>query len=570
MSGRLTLATRGIQDRWLTENPSYSHFLTRFKRHTKFAFEKVEFPFEKFEEYDNEMTCRIPSDAGDLVRGLTLNVDLRPPDVTAAARIDINITAGSFIPQYSNSQYGTYYYYPWYPVYPASPWVPKVTDGSPISGKTRYPVNTPTYPPYYLAQWYVVDDQNNLTPLSDLKLIQGNTYRFTTVAHPTTGYIVDDLDATNWRNMTVTVVNGRQVDVYVHKTDYTNNQYIYFEGEDLRNNLNQPVDNNLVAPTLVNKIEQIRWDTSIPTKIIKYIDLLIGGQTIQRITGDYIYMYNQLHFTKDHLDNYQSVTTSHNSYPKYNVKYDAKLKRTVYKIHLPFYFFRHPSLCLPMCALKGQLVELKLKFEDYALDYAIKYDATTGDVTQPPSGQAISVDLGNVSVISDFVYISDVEKDFILTRPIEYVITQQQLARIKLDPGVSKKSVMLNFNHPVKELFFIAKNDDDHTHAKIKSVVLKFNNNTVIDADNLELSVRQPFLHHTNGIDSSHEFGVFSFSIKPEAYYPTGQVNMSRIIHKLLDIEIEDIDNVNTYTVDVYASNYNVLTFNGGLAGLKF
>ena len=92
----------------------------------------------------------------------------------------------------------------------------------------------------------------------------------------------------------------------------------------------------------------------------------------------------------------------------------------------------------------------------------------------------------------------------------------------------------------------------------------------MIDADNLELSVRQPFLHHTNGIDSSHEFGVFSFSIKPEAYYPTGQVNMSRIIHKLLDIEIEDIDNVNTYTLDVYASNYNVLTFNGGLAGLKF
>ena len=264
-------------------------------------------------------------------------------------------------------------------------------------------------------------------------------------------------------------------------------------------------------------------------------------------------MYNQLHFIKDHLDNYQSVTTSHNSYPVYNVKYDAKLKRTVHKIHLPFYFFRHPSLSLPMCALKGQLVELKLKFQDYALDYAISYNVSNGEVSQPPSNQAISVDLGNVSVISDFVYISDVEKDFILTRPIEYVITQQQLAKIKLDPGVSKKSVMLNFDHPVKELFFIAKNDYDHTHAKIKHVVLKFNNNTVIDADNLELSVRQPFLHHTNGIDSSHEFGVFSFSIKPEAYYPTGQVNMSRIIHKLLDIEIENIDNVNTYTVEVYA-----------------
>jgi len=564
MSGRLTLATRGIQDRWLTETPSYSHFLTRFKRHTKFSFEKVEFPFEKFEQYENEMTCRIPSDAGDLIRGLTLNVDLRPPEVVPASVITVNITAGLIFGRSYNDVYGQWYYYPFLPIWWS--W-----GGPQTFGKQRIPPYSVPPPRWYQSNWFVVDDQGNLTALSDYKVIQGNTYRFTSVQHPTSGSVVAELIASQRNHVTVTTIGSNVIDIYIHKTDYVDDQYFYLEGKSLFS-AGLPVYPNqfVVYPTLVNQIQQVRWDTSIPTKIIKYVDLLIGGQTIQRITGDYIYMYNQLHFIKDHLDNYQSVTTSHNSYPVYNVKYDAKLKRTVYKIHLPFYFFRHPSLSLPMCALKGQLVELKLKFQDYALDYAITYDTSNGEVSQPPSGQAISVDLGNVSVISDFVYISDVEKDFILTRPIEYVITQQQLAKIKFDSGVSKKSVMLNFDHPVKELFFIAKNDYDHTHAKIKHVVLKFNNNTVIDADNLELTVRQPFLHHTNGIDSSHEFGVFSFSIKPEAYYPTGQVNMSRIIHKLLDIEIENIDNVNTYTVEVYASNYNVLTFNGGLAGLKF
>ena len=569
MSGRLTLATRGIQDRWLTESPSYSHFLTRFKRHTKFSFEKVEFPFEKFEQYENEMTCRIPSDAGDLIRGLTLNVDLRPPDVVPANLINVNITAGFILPQTYNAVYGNWYYYPFLPIYWS--WG-GYTPGQTIPGRVRIPPYSVPPPFWYQTIWYVVDDQGNLTPLYDYKVTQGNTYRFTSVPHPQSGSVVAQVIATQRSGVSVNSIAANQLDIYIHKTDYIDDQHFHLEGASLSDSNGNALypGQFVVYPTKVDRIQQVRWDTSIPTKIIKYVDLLIGGQTIQRITGDYIYMYNQLHFIKDHLDNYQSVTTSHNSYPVYNVKYDAKLKRTVYKIHLPFYFFRHPSLSLPMCALKGQLVELKLKFQDYALDYAINYDVSNGEVSQPPSDQAISVDLGNVSVISDFVYISDVEKDFILTRPIEYVITQQQLAKIKLDPGVSKKSVMLNFDHPVKELFFIAKNDYDHTHAKIKHVVLKFNNNTVIDADNLELSVRQPFLHHTNGIDSSHEFGVFSFSIKPEAYYPTGQVNMSRIIHKLLDIEIENIDNVNTYTVEVYASNYNVLTFNGGLAGLKF
>ena len=136
MSGRLTLATRGIQDRWLTETPSYSHFLTRFKRHTKFSFEKVEFPFEKFEQYENEMTCRIPSDAGDLIRGLTLNIDLRPPDVVPANLINVNITAGLVLGRTYNAVYGNWYYYPFLPVYWS--WG-GYSPGQNILGKQRIP-----------------------------------------------------------------------------------------------------------------------------------------------------------------------------------------------------------------------------------------------------------------------------------------------------------------------------------------------------------------------------------------------------------------------------------------------
>ena len=50
----------------------------------------------------------------------------------------------------------------------------------------------------------------------------------------------------------------------------------------------------------------------------------------------------------------------------------------------------------------------------------------------------------------------------------------------------------------------------------------------------------------------------------------TGQVNMSRISHKLLTIEIKPINSTHDNDTRVYAINYNVLRFESGLAGLKF
>ena len=316
-------------------------------------------------------------------------------------------------------------------------------------------------------------------------------------------------------------------------------------------------------------VTQIRWGTSTPTKMIKYADLIIGGQTIQRITGDYIYMYNQLNYT-DNDTNFTLVpTTLHNSYPIINdATYEQYTNFQKYKIQLPFYFKDHPSLAIPTCGLDVHIIEVKIKLKP-ADELTVEYDLSAGvyyttDVTS-------DMVLRNMSLFCDFVYVTDVEKNFIRTRPIEYVITQTQVAEIRMNAGVSSRAVMINFKHPVKELFFLAKDDVTKLHAPIKHVQLKFNNNTVIDADNLMLSAEQPLRHYTNSIDANNEFGVYSFSMKPGVYYPTGQVNMSRVIHKLLEVELDDtINTTRSHTLHVYATNYNVMRINGGMAGLKF
>ena len=304
--------------------------------------------------------------------------------------------------------------------------------------------------------------------------------------------------------------------------------------------------------------KDLRYKKSIGSSIIEYVDLLIGGQTIERLTGDYIYMYNQLHNNMDDTLQTLYFLSGHDNYIKQSYDWD-------YNVLLPFYFFRHPSLSIPVCAITKQKVEVQIKFKELK-DITVKYTTSNGAIEDPPSD--VSSSLKKVSLVSDFYFISDDEKNFLLTRPIEYVITQLQMSQFKLKAGESKKSVMLNFKNPVKEMFFMAVSDDVYKYNPIKHVNMKFNNNTIIDADNLMLSYEQPLKYYTG--TTNNNFGVYSFSIKPETYYPTGQVNMSRIAHNLIEIELDNPDSSFGHKVYVYAVNYNVLRIDAGLGGLKF
>jgi len=301
----------------------------------------------------------------------------------------------------------------------------------------------------------------------------------------------------------------------------------------------------------------IRYIKSIGARIIEYADLFIGGQTIERVTGDYIYMYDQIHNNKDDIDQTLYFLTGHDNY--IDVAYDWD-----YNVLLPFYFFRHPSLAIPVCALTKQLVEVRIKFKKLE-DVIIQYKTAT-DIIDPPSD--VSSSIKKVSLVTDFFFVTEDERNFLLTRPIEYVITQLQMSQFKFKPGESKKSGMLNFKNPVKEMFFLAVSDDVYKYEPIKQVTMKFNNNIIIDADNLMLSYEQPLKYYT-GV-TGNNFGVYSFSLKPETYYPTGQVNMSRIAHNLIDIELDTPDASFGHKVYVYAVNYNVLRISSGLGGLKF
>lgn len=282
MAGRARIAVTGIQDQWLSGDPSYSYFVTVFKRHTRFSTETVEIPFTGDFKLGSTLRSIIPNNVGDLVRSMTLKLQL-----------------------------GT------------------------------LPTHTSTEKYYY----------------------------------------------------------------------------------------------------------------NVPTakSLLKYVDLKIGGQTIERLTGEYITMYDQLHSNKDDVNQTLYFLNGQGNHLTVSGSYDT------FYVNLPFYFFRNPSLAIPVCALKKQMIEVELVFKDIDDDVTFKYTLQeNGSVTR-----AVTKDgrILNASVLVDFFFVTEDERNYLLTRPMDYLITQLQVSTIPFKPNETKKSALLKFVNPVKELLFLAKEE---------------------------------------------------------------------------------------------------------------
>ena len=388
---------------------------------------------------------------------------------------------------------------------------------------------------------YFIDGVQQAT----LTLYEGTTYTFNNTTHPTHPFRFSTT-APSTSDYTDDSVTGLGTSTVTFTPTSTTPSILYYYCANHPNMGGQ-----------IN-VKSLRYRESIGAQIIEHADLRIGGQTIERITGDYIYMYNQIHHTQDDTDQGLYFLTGHGQYISTSSDWD-------YSVMLPFYFFRNPSLSIPVCALTKQMVEVELKFKKLE-DVTVSYTRTDGTISNPPLD--VSSSIKKVSLVTDFFFVTEDEKNFIMSRPIEYVITQLQVSQFKLKAGISKNSGMLNFKHPVKEMFFLAVSDDVYKYNPIKNVTMKFNNNIIINADNLMLSYEQPLKYYT-GL-TNNNFGVYSFSLKPELYYPTGQVNMSRIAHNLIEIELDNPSANFGHKVYVYAVNYNVLHIESGLGGLKF
>jgi hypothetical protein len=163
-------------------------------------------------------------------------------------------------------------------------------------------------------------------------------------------------------------------------------------------------------------------------KLIKSVEIEIGGQKIDRHYGEWLHIWNELTQTSSKWDGYKMMV---NGYGK-----DTQSDKFMY-VPLQFWFCRNPGLALPLIAL--QYHEVKI-----ILDLAPAAEVAAANTT-----------LNTCSLFVDYIYLDTDERRRFAQVSHEYLIEQLQFTG---DESVSSK-VKLNFNHPVKELVWVEKTD---------------------------------------------------------------------------------------------------------------
>jgi hypothetical protein len=272
-------------------------------------------------------------------------------------------------------------------------------------------------------------------------------------------------------------------------------------------------------------------------------------------------------------------------------------------IPLYFWFCRNIGLSLPLIALQSHEVRINMAFRE--LNELII--SSNGKPLEPILANAISIT--HASLLVDYIFLEDKERKFFAQCEHEYLIEQLQVNvqslysnKIKDKPqgyGFDKTIeqdhiITLDFNHPVKELIWVLQNstvlsiypyggnewfnfstepynkNDSYSHnaedPMIHARITFEGSDRMHQREAKYYRLVMPYQRHTN-IPNNYIY-IYSFAIRPEDFQPTGTCNFSRIDNKNIYIRISDklVDPIMT----VFATNYNILKINSGMAGIQY
>jgi hypothetical protein len=297
---------------------------------------------------------------------------------------------------------------------------------------------------------------------------------------------------------------------------------------------------------------------SVGTLMIKYVDLYIGSELVERIYGEYLELIFDLTVSTGKQKALQNLVG------KYLIQ--PVPVNTNYTIPLPFYVFRRG---LPLCAFNE--------------DVTIRIVWNPSTVFTFPSVNIVTPFYAYLD--TEYTYISDQEIEHIKSNPQIYPIEQVQRQEFFAPQGVNQVQCLGEFLNPIKEFFFVFQNDsalgydyttngtytsNGTTFEQLSQLILNFNTTERISKDvglPVFLRVIQPLEYHTR--IPTRIFYMYSFSLDPELYDdPSGAVNMSQIKNQIFQFTLNP-STANRY-IRIYGINYNFLEVKDSSARVVF
>ena len=207
-------------------------------------------------------------------------------------------------------------------------------------------------------------------------------------------------------------------------------------------------------------------DINNGSKLIKDVQLDIGGQRIDKHTAEWMNMWNELSTPESKAVGLKSIQG--------DVGISAVNGGSLVQVPLQFWFCKNPGLALPLIALQYHEVKLIFNWNGPA-EYSVQ-----------------AVKDADCKVWVDYIYLDTDERRRFAQVSHEYLIEQvQENTLAESAPGAEQHN-RLTFNHPVKELIW-GSGSDDYLNAQ-----LKLNGHDRFAEQHPEyFQLRQPYQHHT-------------------------------------------------------------------------
>tara|TARA_B100001778_G_scaffold117869_2_gene96799 strand:+ start:2559 stop:3863 length:1305 start_codon:yes stop_codon:yes gene_type:complete len=380
---------------------------------------------------------------------------------------------------------------------------------------------------------------------------------------------------------------GNRVSCQISRNgDLVHKMYVEVELEKL-------YDGNTITNILTENLD--RYVNFIGHRLLKSVEVEIGGQKIDKQYSHWMYIWNELSLPIGKMDGYQEMIGADSDMTSFK---DNKIY-----IPLEFWFCRNIGLALPLIALQYHEVKINIEIESFD---NCTYNGTA--YVKNSTGTVNRKSIKNATIWCDYVFLDTDERKRFAQLSHEYLIEQVQMNENTVS-GTNEQSISLVMNHPVKEIIwtindtekatlenqwynytdseiFADSNNEaierfgDDSNQKLQNTLFGIDpdgNNSITSA-NLQLngndrfakrngdyfSLVQPYQHHTN-IPSNAGINVYSFALKPEEHQPSGTLNMSRIDTARLVVKPK-----RGGTIRVWGVNYNVLRILSGMGGLAY
>tara|TARA_B100001564_G_C20658999_1_gene680631 strand:+ start:1240 stop:2529 length:1290 start_codon:yes stop_codon:yes gene_type:complete len=332
--------------------------------------------------------------------------------------------------------------------------------------------------------------------------------------------------------------------------------------------------------------------------LIEHVDLIIGGKVIQRLTSDWLQIYSEHFVTQtkqialEELIGKFPERTAHRRVSNRLIVARNALGNTQdisFFVDLPFYFYNHPELAIPLCAINRQEVEVEFKLRT-AQEIVIQTNGNKADISQE------TPKIKDFQLCAEVVHVDCEERIKMQKSRRDYLITQIQQNVFDIASGVNTGQFKLDFVNPVKELYFIIQRQGSVGTDEFEFVtpfdydgILEETGNKYILWENLDhltltldgqeiitkdtgtmtfLKAVQAAIHHSK-TQLIRRFYSYSFALQPEEWYPTGQNNFSLVKEQILNLSLNPCTGYSRQ-VRVYAVNYNILRVGEGTAKTIF